>query len=267
MKNGLYILLIPLLVGSCLDKNDNKNQYEQFSNENIDDSNDSLVHYYEQTILDYYSESDTNEYKIPFEVTGKVEYVDDSILILTFNEILKFGSWHYTNSSLFFIKDGNQLIPISSNLSELRILSDDYYERDIQYPNRIHGKFKQRIDLTGDGEPEYIFHSKGSIRTGFEESYNFYRLNLSNNKLELMNLSIISNGIQGECDSTFGELREFKIIENDSINPIIEIKKTISSCNNNTITVEGLSPTFSYYVWNGEENKFIELLLTKPKLN
>lgn len=259
MKKIPLILLSSLLAISCREQSGHNFKVESFSSEFKSNTKDSLINYYEQAIIDYYCEADSSEYKVKLEITGKREYEDDSILILTFDEILKFGSWHYSNSSLFFLKNGNSLIPISPSSTDLKILNDDFYERDLLYPNRIHGKFTQKIDLTGDGKSEYIFHSTGSIKTSFEESYNIYQMNPDNQTLELFDLSISSNGIQGECDTTFGELSEFEIIENDSINPIIEIIKIMSTCNDSTFKVENLSRTVSYYVWDEQKNKFINL--------
>lgn len=264
MKYYILILSFILLVNSCGDNNIKNDEAVLLSTDLAENTHDSLVHYYEQTILDYYNESNTNQYEIPFKVTGIREFEDDSVLTIAFEEILEFGSWHYTNSSLLFIKNGSQLLQVSPMSTELKILNSDFYERDIQYPNRIPGKFKQKIDLTGDGKSEYIFQASGSIQTNFEESYNFYQLDPANQTLEIMDLAIFSSGVQAECETTYGTLKEYKIIENDTINPIIEIKENISVCNDRTFEVEELSSHLSYYTWNEKESRFIELL--PPKL-
>lgn len=259
MKKTLFILLSLLLIIGCSEQNGNNIEVESISSEFNSNTEDSLIKFYEQTIINYYNNSDTNEYKVKLEVTGKREYEDDSILILTFDEILKFGSWHYSNSSLCFLKNGGTLTPVPPSLSASKILNDDFYERNIQYPNRIHGTFEQKVDLTGDGEPEYIFRSTCSIKTSFEESYNIYQLDPKNQILALCNLSISSNGIQGECDTTFGTLCEFEIIKNDATYPIIKVKEIISTCNDSTFKVEKSNCTISYYAWDEQKSKFINL--------
>lgn len=259
MKKISFILVSSLFTFSCSEQSVSNNDVELFSSEFNSNTEDSLIKSYEQIIINYYNHSDTNEYKVKLEVTGKREYEDDSILILTFDEILKFGSWHYSNSSLCFLKDEGALTPVLPSVSASKILNDDFYERNIQYPNRIHGTFEQKVDLTGDGKPEYIFRSTGSIKTSFEESYNIYQLDTKNRTLALCNLSISSNGIQGECDTTFGTLCEFEIIKNDAIYPIIKIKETISACNDSTFKVEKLNCNISYYAWDEQKSKFINL--------
>ncbi|PKP05054.1 MAG: hypothetical protein CVU11_02610 [Bacteroidetes bacterium HGW-Bacteroidetes-6] len=225
---------------------------------------DSLVEIYTHTILEYYNNSNNIEQEIELAITGKRDYEDDSILILSFDEILKFGSWHYTNSSLCFRKNGRELIPIRPSSDEKTLLND-FFQREMNYPNRIDGSIYQIIDLTGDGNPEFIFRSEGMVRDNFEERYNIYQLNVSNRTLEREKLLISSRGIQLSYPIIYGESREYKIIENDSTNPIIVIKEVISELDYSQDKVNELSCTFSYYVWDDRENQFVKLLLTKPK--
>lgn len=223
---------------------------------------DSLVDFYTQVIYKHYNDTNTDDYKVELDLEGKREYEDDSILILTFDEILKYGSWHYTDASLCFFKNGSELIPIAPTV-EGKQLTNDFFEREIQYPNRINGVIKELIDLTGDGIPEYIFYSYALFRDNFDERYDIYQLNSDNHTLERLDLSISSNGILGGSDGDYGELRDYKIIGNDSRNPIIEINEVINKPNDSTFEVEKISNIFSYFTWDNHAGRFKKILPTK----
>lgn len=216
---------------------------------------DSILDFYTESIRNYYISMDTNAYKVELEISGKRAFEDDSLLILSFEEILKFGSWHTTNSSLCFRKSGDALIPIFPSSSE-KLSESDYYERDLNYPNRIEGVFYQQIDLTGDGKREFIFDVYGAIRTTFEDKFTFYQLHFENNSVESMQFSICSKGVQGECDQTFGELRTFQIRERVEQNPIIEIAEISSTCEDNTFKI--VKTDTSYYVWQNTNKNFVK---------
>src|SRR5690606_26045665 len=130
-----------------------------------------------QFIEAYYEQADTADDHIELELEGEVTYEDDDMLIISFNEILKFGSWHYTQSSLCYAKGVDSLVIVHPYLCDSHLLNADFYERDLNYPNRMEGRFVEAIDLTGDGKNEYIFCSSGEIRTSFEKVYTVYRFN------------------------------------------------------------------------------------------
>jgi len=217
---------------------------------------DSLVDFYSQMIHNYYASNNNDAADIELNLDGKIGYENDSLLILTFNETLKYGSWHRTNSSLCFKKKGNALIPIKVAPKKERVLTD-YYQSDLFYPNRMEGELFQVVDLTGDGQPEYIFHETGSIRTNFEEFYSVYHFNAAKNSLKRDDFSVFATGVQGNCNGTYGDLVEFKIIEKSS-KIGIKIKKTKTECNSETIKVELMSQTTSFYVWNQKQRRFIK---------
>lgn len=266
MKLTPYIFLGILLITACDNHGETMTAHDINEIENKPPLKDSLVDFYTQTILEHYNNTNNIEQEIELTITGKRSYEDESILILSFDETLKFGSWHYTNSSLCFLKNGSELIPLHPSSDEKTLLKD-FLQRDINYPNRIDGSIYQIIDLTGDGISEYVFRSEGMVRDNFEERYDIYSMNVSNQTLERHKLSISSSGIQFNYPIIYGESRGYKIIENDSINPIIEIKEVISELDDSHDKVNELSCTFSYYVWNDKENQFVKLLLTEPKLH
>jgi hypothetical protein len=217
---------------------------------------DSIVDYYTEAIYAYYHKAnfEENEIEIELRVKGERAYETDSILIISFNEVLEFGSWHYTDASLLFFKNGKDLIPIALSLEGEGVLND-FYKKDIQYPNRIDGVLHQIIDLTGDGKDEYIFRATGSIRVNFEERYTIYHLNPDTRKLERDSLSIYSQGVQADCDTIYGELGSFRIIKNR----IVEVKEVVSTCIDSLFKVQELTCTFTYYIWDKEEHKFKKL--------
>ena len=257
LKKIIFMLIYYILITACSQQV--KSNSKNLSAKSNLQKKESLTVFYEKAILDYYKKANTDDYKIELELSGEIAYEDNSVLILSFKEILKFGSWHYTDSSLLFLKDGNKLIPISSSSPNLKLLNDDYYERDIKYQNRIQGIFKERVDLTGDGKPEYIFLASGSIKTSLEEKYSIYHLNTDSKSLVISNLHISSNKTQGECNNTFGTVRKYKIIKMKSSLPIIEVNEIQSICDYSLSKVKELSSKSSYYQWNKQKKVFEEV--------
>lgn len=220
------------------------------------DGVDTLVDHYETEIQKYYRQHNS-ESNVELELSGSIAYEDEAVLILAFDETLKFGSWHRTNSSLFFLKDEGGLIPVPATLQDRVVLLTDYYEVDLNFPNRVQGVFYQAVDLTGDDRPEYIFHSEASVKTNLEEHYTVYRLNEDLPRLEMTNLSVYSYGTQGECDAVFGDLRKLIVHESDSAMAFIEVSEESSSCVNGQKEVRRESATL--YIWDDQKNEFIEL--------
>ena len=250
-------LLYFFLTVSCT--NETKKNLPQDSPNIEQKEKDSIVIHYEQLISDYYKKMDSNDYEIVLQIDGRKEYEDDAVLILTFNEVLEYGSWHYTESSLFFLKKDTQLLPIAPSTADLKILNEDFHEKALQYPNRISGQFKEKIDLTGDGIPEYIFYSTGIIRTNIEEAQHVYQLNLEQQRLEITNVSTSGNGFVGECDTTIGQLSDFNFIQTNSTCPIIEVKTVEKICMDSILKAQTIDSSKSYYQWNPQSSRFEKL--------
>lgn len=257
-KIPLSLILLPLFIAiSCINES-KKNSPQDSSNVELQ-KKDSIVLHYEQLIADYYNKADSSDYKTVLQIDGRKAYEDDAVLILTFDEVLEYGSWHYTESSLFFLKKKNQLLPVAPSLAGLKILNEDFHEKALQYPNRISGQFKEKIDLTGDGIPEYIFHSSGMIRTSLEEVQHIYQLNLEEQDLEITNLSTSSKGFVGECDTTIGQLSDFKFIQTNSAYPIVKVKTIEKICIDSILKAQEIDSSMSYYQWNPQNSKFIKI--------
>jgi len=111
--------------------------------------------------------------------------------------------------------------------------------------------------LTGDQQPEYIFESIGTIRTNREWVYSIYQLNKQTQSLDLMNLAIRSDGIIGECDTIFGEMAAFQVIESEVGKPVVKVKEWISICDEQMFEAKNEKVKNSYYQWDDEQNRFV----------
>jgi hypothetical protein len=220
---------------------------------------DERLAFYEQEIKEYYQQQYT-ESDIPIELglSGTIGYEDEQILILHFDEILEFGSWHYTNSALFFMKQGERLVRVKTPTIKDKLLAD-FYQRKMQYPNRIEGRLHQHFDLTGDGIKEYIFYATGMVRTNVEDAYHIYQLDTRTQELKLMNLYTKGSFVEGECESAYGMQEELKVIEQDSfVLPIIKLKRLQTICIDSVSQVDTINVDYEYYQWKGQEFLRIE---------
>lgn len=250
LKIGFVFLLLLFSCNEDLVQSVLVSQNEQDNVANAD----SLVDCYTQSFHDYYDSVNADFEGITLQLSGKKRFENDSMLILSFDEILEFGSWHYSNSSLCFSIKEKDLIPITAISGENGLLKE-YYGRRMDFPNRIEGELFQVVDLTGDGRAEYIFHARSSIRTNFEERYSFYHLNSESNRLVPYDLIVTGHGVEGDCDRAFGDLCEIEIIEG-ATQAQIEIKQIKCTCNDELLKVEEISRATSYYVWDKALNQF-----------
>ena len=264
MKKLPYRFLFLLLLAACNPPNAEIAPPISAEIEPETSPKDTTVDFYLQSIHAYYDSSNSLNNDVELAVKGMRAYEDDSILILTFDEILKFGSWHYSNASLCFYKNGDKRIPIGPIFPETTLLTD-YYQSDLNYPNRIDGELHQIIDLTGDGKPEYIFRSEGMVRTNFEEKYNFYQLNLSDQSLKRAKFLIESSGMLFSYPTIVGQSSSYSILENDAGNPLIEVKTIVSELAESQSQVKELSCKNSYFVWDNQASQFVGI--SNPKRN
>ena len=260
MKNSHIFVLITFvlnLIIGCDSHPTKSNSIPEANQKNIIDTKDSIVECSLAQIKQHYYEFQQQEqYKIELELVGERTFENDSILILSFDETIKFGSWSYNNSSLIFHKAGNQLLPIKPDIILEKEFADSLDE--INYPNRIRGKFDKSIDLTGDGIPEYLFKQRNTHRDFVAETTHIYKIDLQKNKVHQVNLKSFSRGFIFAEDTLDGDNEKLEIIKSNQNELLIQIKH-ITTKRNSLGTLDVIADKLTYYKYNTKAQKFIEI--------
>ncbi len=182
---------------------------------------DSLVDFHTEAIQKYYAQTKQNGGGIALELKGRRALENDSIVILSFDEIEQFGSWHYANSALFFIKEKQRLVAVTASpafsANGLRLVDG------IAYPNKIHGSFKEMKDLTGDGVAEFLFLDSRSYHDEVEERLSIYQFNKKDRLLVPLNVEAFSHGTAAG-DTLLGTIETLRILKNHDNQTITAVK-------------------------------------------
>lgn len=137
---------------------------------------DSLKKYCQEEIENYYRDffSKAVSFDIPeLTLEGQMSYMDETFIIISFKEIVKYGSWHYSNSSFIFRKNREgQVIRVVCNEEDTPAGSG--IDRELNYPKRVNGLPHIISDLNGDGKTDFIFESVTGIRDHQQTVYSFY---------------------------------------------------------------------------------------------
>lgn len=171
------------------------------------------------------------------QLKGEVSFENEELVILSFEEIVEFGSWMYSNSSVFYAKteEGHQLLKPTIKTTELNWGE----ETDLQYPGRINGVFKKAFDLTNNGKKDFIMEASGGYRTNQWETS--FALIYDDEKmvLKILDLKAHSELTVGECSDAFGIKETFEIIEPEAYGgmPMVKIKGEKSECVEDQIQV------------------------------
>ena len=202
-----------------------------------------LYEYCSQKIISQYED------EIELELEFSKAFRDKTIIACSMEEVQKYGSWNYTNSSMVFIPNGDSLIPVKlipENLSE---------NNPFQYENRVNGVLIRRTDLNLNGRPEYMFEFSEMRRTNFHSEINIYELDEDLQVLYPIDMSCRSDGLIGECDEFIGMEQKMEIHEYEDNFPIIIIRTTTSKCDESG-SWEKLDEYKVNFQWSEEENKF-----------
>jgi hypothetical protein len=259
VKNTRLLFLIffclNVLVG-CDSHSTEKIPEQNEIEENEVTQKDSIVEYYAAQIQKYYTELQQGQSEIELELIGERTFENDPILIMSFREIIKFGSWRYCNSSLFFHKKGNQLLPVKPSLIPHN--EDIDLSEEISYPNRIPGKFDTIIDLTGDGIPEYTFRRHFACRDVVYEEIRIFKMDTDKNILRQLNLKTQSSGFLYAIDTLEGDNEKLEIIKSNQKELLVQINH-ITTKRNSSGTIDVIADKLTYYKYNTKAQKFIEI--------
>ncbi|MCB0477313.1 MAG: hypothetical protein KDC84_04075 [Crocinitomicaceae bacterium] len=217
---------------------------------------DSLIQACESFIIDTYkSNIGEDDFGKDIQVKGSVSFENDAFLVLQFEEIIEYGSWMYSSSSMFFNKSRGRLekVKVDSKM-------DPNWEvtKNLYYMGRVNGDVQSRVMLNGDDLPDFIMSCSQSFRTNESIWENIYELDLKNNYLKMYDLSTSSSVIRGDCEGgEYGNQRRFKIKDTKSDLPIIEIVVSESECLEGEVQVEE-RPSMEYQ-WDPNQKKFMKI--------
>ncbi len=262
MKSSNILPLFIIFLISCVNnvkKEDISEQEEYSSNialdstdlSSIDESQDPIWYNNDMPLYDYCSEQINQQYdgEIELELDFSKAFRDEDIISCSIEEIQKFGSWNYTNSSMVFLPMGDSLIPV-------RLIPEDLSENNpFQYENRINGVLIRRTDLNMNGRPEYMFEYSENRRTNFHSEINIYELDKDLRVLYPIDISCLSDGLVGECEEFIGMEQKMEIHEYEDDFPIIIIRTITSRCDEAGNWTKIDEYKFNLQ-WNEEEKKF-----------
>lgn len=221
---------------------------------------DSIIEFYSAQIQKHYLELQENEAnfttRIELELDGKRTFENDTLLILSFEEVIKFGSYRYSESSLVFKKKNHQLVPIEAPFlfknKKINI------NEEIYYPNRIPGYFTKSIDLTGDGIHEYVFTKEFMYKDNIEKDVRIYKIDLQKNILHQLNLEAHSSGFVFTPDTLRGTNERMSFIETSNKEVIVKlVNETTETNSDGDLVIKEIKT--SYYKYNPDKNKFIAI--------
>lgn len=252
--------IITLLFASCSaeSKNEGSDEPRHSKQDDNDSSFSGLITAYKLEIekhYDNYRQNNRNTFP-ELQLEGEVSYEDEDFLILTFSEILEYGSWHYSNSSFVFRKLGDQnfegIIPDKSDT-----ITGPNLDQELAYEGRINGVPFYVGDLTGDQIKDFIFRSSTSVRSTNYNQYSFYTI--KNNSLQKSTLKF-----SAEIDDGCGDIDSIRVDENFNP-PVIIVKSRKIKCDPET-GVKLSMPSSDNLVYQWNENEFINGQQIEEKL-
>lgn len=214
---------------------------------------DSLIKACEKHIVDsYHLNIGDEEFGKDIQVKGSVTFENEDYLILGFEEIIEYGSWNYTSSSMFFNKSRGNL-----ELMNVDSKKDEKWEITINlnYKGRVNGILEKQAMLNGNDLNDIIMFTSQTFRTNESNWQNIYELDLENNKLRLFDLSTHSMITVGECEGSFGTIQKLNILDTKSDLPILEIQNIESECIEGQVKVNEIPNT--QFQWDPNMLEFL----------
>lgn len=217
---------------------------------------DSLIKVYEDYIVNFYKSQLAPEETFGSEIRikGSLAFEDETLLILSFEEIIEFGSWQYSSSSIFLNKSGNTLRMVTG----LPMVGPNgTNSENILYPGRVNGVFVKRTQLNGNENPDFIMESSVMYRTTEGITQRIYEFDAKSNTLKQFEIAAYSEITNGECSGAFGSKEELKVVDTKSDLPLLQIQKTISECLEDKAVI--VKETHRQFQWDPAGNQFLEI--------
>jgi len=182
MSRHLILILASVLFVFCFCTTDSSNKMNDSTTvtsspinkpDTITSVYDDVLSYFQLQIREHYNKSLPEDKPITLELGGSISYNDDDFLIISFVEIMKYGSWHTSYSSVIFKKlDDNNLIRIFTNSPDT--VTGPNIDNELAYPGRINGLPYIITDLNGDGIKDLLFKSETYVRDSEYTTYSFF---------------------------------------------------------------------------------------------
>lgn len=217
---------------------------------------DSLIKVYEDYIVNFYKSqlAPDETFGSEIRIKGSLAFEDENLVILSFEEIIEFGSWQYSSSSIFLNKIGNTLRMVTG----LPMVGPNgTNSENILYPGRVNGVFVKRTQLNGNENPDFIMESSVMYRTTEGITQRIYEFDAKSNTLKQFEIAAYSEITNGECNGAFGSKEELKVIDTKSDLPLLQIQKTISECLEDKVVI--VKETHRQFQWDPAGNQFLEI--------
>ena len=212
--------------------------------------------YYHSEITQFYNNHFQDEGRLSnkpdLELEGYVSYNDNDLLVISYKEVLKYGSWHYSYSSIAFKKlDDNKLLRIQISSLDSTALSQ--IDSELIYPYRINGIPHVVTDLNNDGVKDIIFESSSQIRATEYKAYSIYFS--KSDTLKLSQLSFSSETDQC-CDGDCGKKQTLSVLYLEPL-PIIEVNTKIIECIEEQEKRVIVRESNELFQWNEKNSDFV----------
>ena len=193
-------------------------------------------------------ENDTTLLEIPkLEISPGDIYSSEDLLLLSFNVIVKRGSWEYFKLSKMFYKAQGSYQPITA---EYNIASNSIIQDDItQFEHKIYGVLDTLVDFDEDGFLDYIFKFNFQKRSDSQSEYHFLRFD--GGKLFFQNIMAYENLSIGECEKPFGLKESIKFQDRGRM----YIHGEKSSCSDGIVKTD--SSYLRKYFWSEDSESFV----------
>ncbi len=216
---------------------------------------DSLVKACEQHVIDNYQKNIGEEtFGKDIQINGSIGFENEDFLVINIEEIIEYGSWNYTESSMIFNKSRGrlELVKVDSKKDENWEITENLF-----YEGRINGLVEKSLMLNGNDRPDFIVYASQTRRTQKTIWGNIYELDLTKNHLKLFDLSSNSQITMGECEGEFGHLEKFIVSDTKSDLPIVEIQISESECIDFKVVSNELPN--QQYQWDPSSEKFLKI--------